>query len=116
MEKLPGCALSIIVDYDQIDDEHTYADIITGSSLLKTTMPTAMCCIRHRCLYQTQRIADCDWGEGSTITARNLCENLNLKGIVFGGRMPNYHKHAQRAFPKTIHRKSKAKEKSKILC
>ena len=30
--EIAGCALSIIVDYDQIDDEHTYADIITGSS------------------------------------------------------------------------------------
>jgi hypothetical protein len=28
--KLAGCALSLIVDFDSIDDNHTYADIIEG--------------------------------------------------------------------------------------
>lgn len=29
---IAGCALSLIVDYDTIDDEHTYEDIIGGES------------------------------------------------------------------------------------
>ncbi|EDM43633.1 Nitrilase/cyanide hydratase and apolipoprotein N-acyltransferase [unidentified eubacterium SCB49] len=29
---IAGCALSIVVDYSQFDDNHTYADIITKSS------------------------------------------------------------------------------------
>ena len=29
---IAGCALSIVVDYSQLDDNHTYADIITKSS------------------------------------------------------------------------------------
>lgn len=30
--EIAGCALSLIVDYDSIDDEHTYEDIIGGES------------------------------------------------------------------------------------
>jgi predicted amidohydrolase len=39
-----------------------------------------------------------------------LCENLNLKGIVFGGRMPNYHKYKDLYSPKEYIQKVKHKE------
>ena len=44
------------------------------------------------------------------ITAKELCENLNLKGIVFGGRMPNYHKYQSEFTPKQYIEKVKHKE------
>ena len=32
--------------------------------------------------------------------AKELCETLNLKAIMFGGRIPNYHKYADKMRPK----------------
>ena len=31
---------------------------------------------------------------------KELCENLNLRAIVFGGRIPIYHKYADELSPK----------------
>lgn len=31
---------------------------------------------------------------------KELCEKLNLKAIMFGGRIPNYHKYADKMRPK----------------
>ena len=31
---------------------------------------------------------------------KELCEKLNLKAIMFGGRLPNYHKYAEQMRPK----------------
>jgi predicted amidohydrolase len=39
-----------------------------------------------------------------------LCEKLNLKGIAFGGRIPNYHKYADNNSPKEYIEKVKNKE------
>ncbi|MCL4170562.1 UNVERIFIED_CONTAM: hypothetical protein GTU68_050749, partial [Idotea baltica] len=41
---------------------------------------------------------------------KELCEKLNLKGIAFGGRIPNYHKHAHELSPKEYIDKVKRKE------
>jgi predicted amidohydrolase len=41
---------------------------------------------------------------------KELCEKLNLKAIVFGGRLPNYHKHAAELSPKDYIQKVKHKE------
>ncbi len=41
---------------------------------------------------------------------KELCETLNLKSIVFGGRMPNYHLHADKFSPKQYLDKVKRKE------
>ncbi|WP_034260776.1 carbon-nitrogen hydrolase family protein [Altibacter lentus] len=106
--QIAGCALSIIVDYDAVDDEHTYADIITGSTFANHDpdgdvlygidvfiKPT------FRGLRLGRRLYD---------YRKELCENLNLKGIVFGGRMPNYHKYQNEYSPKLYIEKVKNKE------
>jgi predicted amidohydrolase len=41
---------------------------------------------------------------------KELCEKLNLKGIAFGGRIPNYHKYANEISPKEYIEKVKRKE------
>ena len=38
--QLAGCALSIIVDYDKLDDFHTYRDITGGNTFNTHTEPT----------------------------------------------------------------------------
>ncbi|MFT4693549.1 MAG: putative amidohydrolase [Francisella sp.] len=41
---------------------------------------------------------------------KELCERLNLKSIVFGGRIPNYHNHANEMSPKEYISKLKRQE------
>jgi GNAT superfamily N-acetyltransferase len=41
---------------------------------------------------------------------KELCEQKNLKGIVFGGRMPNYHKYSNEISPKEYIAKVKSRE------
>ena len=63
-DKIVGCALSIIVDYDKV---------------------------KNRGLRLARRMYD---------YRKELCESLNLKAIMFGGRIPNYHKYADTMRPK----------------
>ncbi|MGR7813157.1 bifunctional GNAT family N-acetyltransferase/carbon-nitrogen hydrolase family protein [Lacinutrix undariae] len=104
---IAGCALSLIVDYDNIDDNHTYADIIRGDSF-KNHDPHGDVLYgidvfikpEYRGLRLGRRLYD---------YRKEVCENLNLKGIVFGGRMPNYHKYKDLT-PKEYIEKVKRKE------
>ncbi|GGW54021.1 putative amidohydrolase [Winogradskyella epiphytica] len=106
--QLAGCALSLIVDYDKIDDNHTYADIIEGDKF-KNHDPEGDVLYgidvfikpEFRGLRLGRRLYD---------YRKELCENLNLKGIVFGGRMPNYHKYKDLYSPKEYIQKVKHKE------
>lgn len=41
---------------------------------------------------------------------KQLCENLNLKGVLFGGRIPNFHQYASALTPKEYIEKVRAKE------
>ena len=76
-----GCALSIIVDYTQFDNKHTYKEI-TGNYTFKThtyggdTLYGIDVFIRpkFRGLRLGRRLYD---------YRKELCERLNLKGIVF---------------------------------
>jgi predicted amidohydrolase/GNAT superfamily N-acetyltransferase len=104
---IAGCALSLIVDYDKIDNNHTYADIITGDSFKNHDSDgdvlygiDVFIKPEYRGLRLGRRLYD---------YRKEICENLNLKGIVFGGRMPNYHKHKELT-PKEYIEKVKRKE------
>ncbi|UAN00038.1 bifunctional GNAT family N-acetyltransferase/carbon-nitrogen hydrolase family protein [Polaribacter litorisediminis] len=106
--ELAGCALSLRVDYDQFDDHHTYKEI-TGNYTFNThsnvgdvlygidvfIMP------KYRGLRLGRRLYD---------YRKELCEKLNLRGIAFGGRIPNYHKHSHLISPKEYIEKVKRKE------
>src|SRR5690606_18720818 len=41
---------------------------------------------------------------------KELCEQMNLKGIIAGGRIPNYHEHADTLSPRQYIEKVKQKE------
>lgn len=105
---IAGCALSIIVDFDEIDDNHTYDDI-AGDTSFKIhdedgdTLYGIDVFIKpdYRGLRLGRRLYD---------YRKELCENLNLKGIVFGGRIPNYHKFAKDISPLQYIEKVRSKE------
>jgi len=105
---IAGCALSLIVDYDKVEDNHTYADIIKGDKFVNhdpngDIMYGIYVFIKpeFRGLRLGRRLYD---------YRKEVCEELNLKGIVFGGRMPNYHQHQNELTPKQYIEKVKRKE------
>jgi predicted amidohydrolase/GNAT superfamily N-acetyltransferase len=105
---IAGCALSIIVNEDVLDTAHTYNDI-TGDFTFSTHSENGnfiygidvFVAPDYRGLRLGRRLYD---------YRKELCENLNLKGIVFGGRMPNYYKHAEFLSPRQYIDKVKSKE------
>ncbi|MGM0624041.1 MAG: GNAT family N-acetyltransferase, partial [Campylobacterota bacterium] len=103
-----GFALSIIVDYTLFDDNHTYKEI-TANYSFATHNPLGNILYgidifinkKYRGLRLGRRLYD---------YRKELCEELNLKGIIFGGRLPNYGNYAATLSPKEYIQKVKAKE------
>jgi predicted amidohydrolase len=106
--EIAGVALSIIVDYDSFDDEHTYEDI-TGKYSFNTHDDDGDVLYgidvfikpKFRGLRLGRRLYD---------YRKDLCERLNLKGVAFGGRIPNYHNYADKMTPKEYIDKVRKKE------
>ena len=107
-EKIVGCALSIIVNYDDVKNDHTYAQV-TGKESFNTHNP------KGNILYGIEVFIHPQY-RGLRLARRmyeyrkELCETLNLKAIMFGGRIPNYHKYADQIRPKEYIDKVKQKE------
>lgn len=106
--KVVGSALSLIVTENRITRNHTYADI-TGNYTFSTHNPDGEILYgidvfinpRYRGLRLGRRLYD---------TRKELCEQLNLKAIVFAGRIPNYTEHAHKITPKDYIEKVRLKE------
>ena len=106
--QLAGCALSLRVNYDQFDDHHTYKEI-TGNYTFSTHSNSGDVLYgidvfikpEYRGLRLGRRLYD---------YRKELCEKLNLRGIAFGGRIPNYHKYSAQISPKEYIEKVKRKE------
>lgn len=101
-------ALSIIVDYSKFGDSHSYEQIIDDSNF-GTHDPEG------DVLYGIDVCVDPDYrgmrlGRRLYDVRKELCENLNLRSIVAGGRIPNYHKYSDRYSPKEYIQKVKEKE------
>jgi predicted amidohydrolase/GNAT superfamily N-acetyltransferase len=103
-----GVALSLIIDYKKMGDKHNYAQI-TGNYTFDThdTDGDILYGIdvfihpEYRGLRLGRRLYD---------ARKELCENLNLRSILFGGRIPNYNKYADELKPKEYIQKVKQKE------
>ena len=97
-DQIAGCALSIIVDYNKFDEHHTYKEI-TGNYTFNTHT-------RHGdVLYGIDVFIKPEFrglrlGRRLYDYRKELCERLNLKGVAFGGRIPNYHKFSDTLTPK----------------
>ncbi|MEO9257608.1 MAG: bifunctional GNAT family N-acetyltransferase/carbon-nitrogen hydrolase family protein [Crocinitomicaceae bacterium] len=105
---LAGCALSIVVDDKSFDEHHTYKEI-TGNYSFDTHKDDGDILYgidvfikpEFRGLRLGRRLYD---------YRKELAEKLNLRGITFGGRIPNYHEYADTMSPKEYIEKVKRKE------
>jgi predicted amidohydrolase/GNAT superfamily N-acetyltransferase len=105
---IAGCALSIVVEYDKFRDKHSYKDI-TGNYSFNTHSADGDVLYgidvfikpEFRGLRLGRRLYD---------YRKDLCERMNLKGIAFGGRIPNYHKYMDELTPKEYINKVRQKE------
>ena len=103
-----GCSLSLIVDYDKFGDNHTYKDI-TGNYSFETHDPKGDTLYGievfvhpgYRGMRLARRLYD---------ARKVLCERLNLKAIVAGGRIPKYNIYADTLTPREYIGKVKARE------
>lgn len=106
--KVVAAAFSVRVDYDKFGKQHTY-DEITGNAYLKTHDPNG------DVLYGVDIFTDPDYrnmrlGRRLYEARKELCENLNLRAIIAGGRIPNYKDHAGNMSPQRYIEAVKRKE------
>ncbi len=103
-----GSALSIIIDEKKALSSHNYEQI-TGYFSFNTHNPKGNILYgidvfihpKYRGLRLGRRLYD---------ARKELCEQLNLKSIIFAGRIPKYAKYAKELTPKQYLDKVKAKE------
>jgi predicted amidohydrolase/ribosomal protein S18 acetylase RimI-like enzyme len=97
-DEIAGCALSLIVDYDKFGDNHSYPEI-TGDYTFSTHDSDG------DVLYGIEVFIKPDFrglrlGRRLYDARKELCENLNLEAVVFGGRIPNFHKYSKELNPR----------------
>ncbi|MEQ8908934.1 MAG: bifunctional GNAT family N-acetyltransferase/carbon-nitrogen hydrolase family protein [Vicingaceae bacterium] len=106
--QIAGCALSIVVDYTKFEEHHTFREITANETFTSHNKEGDLLYgvdvfikPEYRGLRLGRRLYD---------YRKELCEKLNLKGIAFGGRIPNYHKYSEKLSPQEYIEKVKQKE------
>ncbi|HEX8548922.1 MAG TPA: GNAT family N-acetyltransferase, partial [Cytophagaceae bacterium] len=106
--KLVAAAFSLIVKYSDYGDNHTYKQI-TGNGMLKThdeegdTLYGIDVFVHPK--FQGLRL-----GRRLYDARKELCEKLNLRAIIAGGRIPGYKKHSDKLSPREYIEQVKHKE------
>lgn len=105
--KVVAAAFSVIVDYDKFGDKHTYEEI-TGDAYITTHDP------KGDVLYGVDVFVSPDYrgmrlGRRLYEGRKELCQNLNLKAIIAGGRIPNYTEYRHEMTPQAYIEKVKKK-------
>src|SRR5690606_35107639 len=96
--QIAGCALSIIVDYDKYKDNHSYEDITANYTFNSHDNEGDV--LYGIDVFIKPEFRGLRLGRRLYDYRKELCEKLNLKGIAFGGRIPNYHKYSDKLTPK----------------
>lgn len=101
-------AFSLIIDFSVFGDNHSYAQITANDTY--TTHDS-----EGDYLYGIEVIVDPEYrglrlGRRLYDARKELAENLNLKGILIGGRIPGYHKHSDTMSPQEYIVKVKNRE------
>ncbi|WFB37320.1 bifunctional GNAT family N-acetyltransferase/carbon-nitrogen hydrolase family protein [Kiritimatiellota bacterium B12222] len=107
-DQVVACALSIIVDYSKFGDKHTYNQIIGNHSFDTHDADGDV-------LYGIEVFVDADYrglrlGRRLYDARKTLCEEMNLRAILAGGRIPNYASFADELTPREYIDKVKQRE------
>jgi len=107
-DKIVAAALSIIVDYDKYGDSHTYEQITANYTFKSHDAAGDV-------LYGIDLFVHPDYrglrlGRRLYDARKELCESLNLKSIMAGGRIPTYSQYHEVMSPKEYIFKVKNKE------
>ena len=106
--EIAGAALSIIVDYEKFSLHHTYNEITENYTFNTHTDNGNI--LYGIDVFVKPKFRGLRLGRRLYDYRKEVCEKLNLKGIAFGGRIPNYHKYAKEISPKEYIEKVKRKE------
>lgn len=107
--KIAGCALSILTTADFIISQpHTYKEI-TANYTFNSHDPEGDVLYGIE-IFIKPEFRGLRLGRRLYDYRKELCEKLNLRGIVFGGRIPYYHKYANELTPKQYLEKVREKE------
>ncbi|MBR9923255.1 MAG: GNAT family N-acetyltransferase [Bacteroidetes bacterium] len=106
--EIAGVALSIIVQMEDFEGNHSYNEVTANYTFKTHTDKGDM-------LYGIDVFIRSDYrglrlGRRLYDYRKELCEQLNLRGIMFGGRIPNYHKFADELSPRQYIDKVRRKE------
>ena len=106
--EIAGCAFSIIVNYDEFSNHHTYKEITDDYTFNTHTDKGDI--LYGIDVFVKPKFRGLRLGRRLYDYRKELCEKLNLKGIAFGGRIPNYHKYENEISPKEYIERVKRKE------
>lgn len=89
--KIVGSCSSMIVNFDEFGEDHSFSEV-SDNGFIRTHNPNG----KH--LYGTEVVVDPNYrgmkiGRKLYECRRDLCKRLNLESIIFGGRIPNFHKY-----------------------
>lgn len=106
--QIAGCALSIIVEYDKFHDSHTYREITADYTFDSHSDDGDV--LYGIDVFIKPEFRGLRLGRRLYDYRKELCEKKNLRGIAFGGRIPNYHKYSNTLSRKEYIEKVKHKE------
>ncbi|MFO7559375.1 MAG: GNAT family N-acetyltransferase [Desulfobacterales bacterium] len=106
--KVVAAALTILVNAEEFESRHTYEDVVDGGGMTAHDPD-------GNALYGVDIFVDPDYrglriGRRLYDARKELCEKLNLKSIIFGGRIPGYGKYSESMTPSVYIQKIKANE------
>ena len=93
-----GSCSSLIINFDEYDDRHTWDDV-TDEGYITNHNPDGYNMYGIEVMvhpgYRRMKV-----GQRLYEARKDLARELNLKSIILGGRIPNYHKHAAEMSPR----------------
>ncbi len=103
-----AAALTLIIDQSKLEMEHSYDDVVSDGRFTKHDPDGDY-------LYGIDLFVHKDYrgmrlGRRLYDARKELCENLNLKGIIVGGRIPGYAKYSKELTPTQYIKKVRNRE------
>ena len=96
--KIVAAAFAILVDYERFTRQHTYADV-TGRYSFKTHTPEGDA-LYGIDMFVHPEYRDVRLGRRLYDARKELCQALNLKAILTGGRIPRYFEQSEELSPR----------------